>query len=375
MRASCLVVILVLLSAALAHAGDADFEARGFEKKEISVLKGLGVSSIEDITFVRTDDIMKVASMTVVAQRRLDEKVKAVTAVEIINKTDITGICDEMRNNRMNPDVQVAGAAALVKQIQKYKHSTYRIEMIAKAPEGAVFSLVRAMEIHFEIPEVVEHTCHGLNMLAFTDNTKSKIGQAGGVDAIIVALTRHGSNAKIMQHALRLLAKVVFNDNIKKALATEDNIRTILDIINNHQNVFGMLDEACMALWQITTPSQYCLHMAAQRGYLDAVETILNLGGQTALATKDIETGATALHTAALNGKQEVVKALLAYPGGEQLIYEIDKEHLATPLHMAAATGKLAIVGLLMEKGGDRAANAIEGHVSSASCLCTLPFV
>jgi len=372
MRSARIAAGLVLLCVALAAAEKPDFEGMGFEKKEVTVLQGMGVQTAEDVSYIKAEDIAKVSSLSVVGMRRLEEKVNGVRAIEMINKTDITGICVEMAANRMNARVQAAGAAALVKLISKYRHSTYRIEQIAKAPEGAVFALARAMEIHFEVPEVVEHVIHGLNLLAFTDNTKSKIGQAGGVDAIIVALSRHGDKAKLMQHALRLIAKVVFNDNIKKALGTEDNIKTILNLINKHELVPGMLDEACMALWQITSPSQYCLHMAAKRGYIDAVNSIIKIGGTNALLTKDIETGDTALHVAALHGQTEVVRSLIDAPGGIELMYEMNKEHRATALHMAAATGKKDIVAILLEKGGDRLAMSMEGHDGKTPFLVAL---
>eukprot|EP00284_Hemiselmis_tepida_P019012 CAMPEP_0174916214 /NCGR_PEP_ID=MMETSP1355-20121228/1656_1 /TAXON_ID=464990 /ORGANISM="Hemiselmis tepida, Strain CCMP443" /LENGTH=472 /DNA_ID=CAMNT_0016161191 /DNA_START=25 /DNA_END=1443 /DNA_ORIENTATION=- len=377
MRGSACVFLVALAAlAGVCQAGGVDFEKLGFDKKEGAALKGLGVTSVDDITYLHDSDIAKLSDMTTVAMRRLEFKVRGVRAIQYINVTDITGICAEMAANRHNRDVQIAGAKALVRKILQFKHSTYRMEQIAKAPEGAVFSLVRAMEIHFDEPEVVEATVHGLHLLAFTDNTKSKIGQSGGVDAVIMALTRHGSHPQLMQYALRLLTKVVFNDNIKKSLGTEENIRTILKSINDHKFNPLYLDEACLALWSITTPSQYCLHLAAKMGFVDVVESILTVGGEKAATTKQQDSGATALHVAALHGKADVAKAIITYlegrPGGAMdMMQAVDEEFRATALHMAAATGKKEVVAMLIAKE-ERLADVIEGFTGKTPLMVAI---
>uniref|UniRef100_A0A6U4WJM1 Uncharacterized protein n=1 Tax=Hemiselmis andersenii TaxID=464988 RepID=A0A6U4WJM1_HEMAN len=375
--ATCCVLLLLSLAGLCRAAAGIDFDKLGFDKKEGAALKWLGVTSVDDITYLQSADLAKLTDMTAVAMRRLEYKVRGIRAVQVINSTDITGICAEMAANRHNRDVAVAGAKALVRQILRYKHSTYRIEQIAKAPEGAVFTLVRAMEIHFDEPDVVEATVHGLHLLAFTDNTKSKIGQSGGVDAVIIALTRHGDQPTLMQYALRLLAKVVFNENIKKSLGTDANIDTILKSINLHKYNPTYLDEACMALWSITSPSQYCLHLAAQRGMVDVVKSILEVGGEKAASTKAQDTGKTALHVAALHGKTEVVETLIKFWEGTQegsgpMLEQIDEEFRATALHMAAATGKKDVVALLIAKGGERLIDAIEGFTAKTPFMVAI---
>jgi len=368
---ACSVLLVLVAGIAAANAKSLDYDKLGFDKKEAAALKSLGVTSVEDMTYLLPADLEKLSDMNTVAMRKLQTKVRGAASVHMIGTTDITGICAEMAANRHDRAVQVAGAKALVDKILQYRHSTYRIEQIAKAPDGAVFALVRAMEIHFESADVVEATVHGLHLLAFNDNTKSRIGQSGGVDAVIMALTKHGDKPQLMQYALRLLSKVVFNENIKKSLATEANLETILNSIVLHNMEPSYLDEACMALWSITTPAQYCLHMAAQRGMKDVVNAIIAVGGIDAVRTVEPESERTALHVAALHGQREIVEILIK-AGDAQFVEAMDKEFRATAFHMAAATGKKDVVATLVEKGGEHLATVMEGHTGKTPFLVAI---
>ena len=88
------------------------------------------------------------------------------------------------------------------------------------------------------------------------------------------------------------------------------------------------------------------LHWASQKGQLEAVELMLQLGANA--ATKD-HSGQTALHWAASKGCAAVSKVLLA---GGASISAADK-HANTPLHIASQSGHLSLVRLLLEEGAN----------------------
>jgi ankyrin repeat protein len=89
------------------------------------------------------------------------------------------------------------------------------------------------------------------------------------------------------------------------------------------------------------------LHVAAERGYVDAVKALLSGGADIrAKATK----GWTALHLAAQNGHGEVVARLLEH--------DVDINAQGgrvgqTPLYNAAFRGHDHIIKLLLDKGAD----------------------
>jgi ankyrin repeat protein len=90
------------------------------------------------------------------------------------------------------------------------------------------------------------------------------------------------------------------------------------------------------------------LHVAAEKGYLDLLERLIEKGALIDLP--DTILGATSLHCAALKGHLKVVKKLIDY----QAKIDVQDAHKRTALCSAAEIGFLDIVELLIKSGASR---------------------
>ena len=124
-----------------------------------------------------------------------------------------------------------------------------------------------------------------------------------------------------------------------------------------------------------TEPPPSPLHLAAQRGDIEAVKQLLD--SALALPTDADHQQITALHWAAINGHL-ALSALLIARGA--LVDAFGGQLLATPLMWAARNGRVQIVHLLLKHGADpalvdsQAFNTLHlaTHSSSALTLCYL---
>ncbi|CAK9098923.1 Ankyrin-3 (ANK-3) (Ankyrin-G) [Durusdinium trenchii] len=146
----------------------------------------------------------------------------------------------------------------------------------------------------------------------------------------------------------------------------------------------------------VTQFGETALHLACQKGYLDLVQTLLDVGADPGRSTI---CGDSPLHLAALEGHAEVVKLLLeagaqkdslTSNGGTALHLAAWKGHRGvvdlllktgidvnkaknggdTALHMAAWSGHLEVVRLLLECGANT--DQVEGGGKTAAQLAAL---
>jgi hypothetical protein len=231
-----------------------NLESLGFSSKEADLLKTLGVQGMEDLEFLRQEDLSSAAQFSVVEMRRLQYKVGKINAIGRIKRMDSEGIVQEMKQYRLDKEVQTEGGKALARRIQQAMKSSTKLEKIGR-DDGATDALTRAIDIHDEDGEVVANAVNGMSMLAMTEESKITIGAEGGLDAVLVALKTHRDNVKVMLPAMKLLARISINDKIKKIIATEEIMTVILSSIPTHRNESEFTDMACLALWHMTSAS------------------------------------------------------------------------------------------------------------------------
>ena len=95
------------------------------------------------------------------------------------------------------------------------------------------------------------------------------------------------------------------------------------------------------------------LHAAAARGHLAVVEVLLDFGANRNILTKDTRRR-TALHLAAVNGRTEIIRALLEYRPSLQAVDANIQDDLGnTPLHEAAIFGSQSMIDALVDYGVD----------------------
>jgi ankyrin repeat protein len=90
---------------------------------------------------------------------------------------------------------------------------------------------------------------------------------------------------------------------------------------------------------EVTSKGNTLLHIAAQKGYKEVIEALINICSKTIqdklnsfINAQTAVKGTTALHAAVKNGHQEVVELLLSYP---QLRVNIKNNDGETPLDLA----------------------------------------
>ncbi|KXZ43634.1 hypothetical protein GPECTOR_84g310 [Gonium pectorale] len=115
------------------------------------------------------------------------------------------------------------------------------------------------------------------------------------------------------------------------------------------------------------------LHIAAENGHVEVVAALLQAGANKEAAA---ETGATALYIAAENGHEEVVRVLLQAGANKDAADETG----ATPLHIAAQNGHVEAIAALLQAGANKDAAdetgatplhiaAQDGHVEAVAAL------
>ena len=104
--------------------------------------------------------------------------------------------------------------------------------------------------------------------------------------------------------------------------------------------------------------------MAAHDGPEATVRLLIEAGGEELLLLTETD-GYTAMHTAALEGRVEVVRLLIETRGGPRLLFLTDMNG-DSPLHVAACNGHVDVSRLLVERGGKRLLTAkdINGHTA-----------
>lgn len=115
----------------------------------------------------------------------------------------------------------------------------------------------------------------------------------------------------------------------------------------------------------VTQFGETALHLACQKGYLDLVQTLLDVGADPGRSTI---CGDSPLHLAALEGHAEVVKLLLEAGAQKDSL----TSNGGTALHLAAWKGHRGVVDLLLKTGID--VNKAKNGGDTASLLKTMNF-
>lgn len=95
------------------------------------------------------------------------------------------------------------------------------------------------------------------------------------------------------------------------------------------------------------------LHLACQRGNIDAVEILLNSANIDVTVADDNKD--TPLHEAALNGFTKIVKLILDKMKSDGIVsLDLPNDEYHTPLHLACREGHTEVVKLILQYGFDQ---------------------
>jgi hypothetical protein len=101
--------------------------------------------------------------------------------------------CAAMKNLAVNPDNQVAVAAA-----------------------GGIVAVVAAMQAHKRSAGVQEMACRALrNLAANNDNNEDAISAAGGIEALTTAMETHQARALLQEYACAALLNLACNASLR----------------------------------------------------------------------------------------------------------------------------------------------------------------
>mmetsp|Transcript_36900 Transcript_36900/g.90819 ORF Transcript_36900/g.90819 Transcript_36900/m.90819 type:complete len:465 (+) Transcript_36900:38-1432(+) len=363
-RIGCTALVLGLVAlAGGASAAGTGLKELGFEPKEIKALEGLGVAGADDLAILKEADYDKITGLGVVELRKLEKKARAAGAIWRIQRLDAHGVSMEMAEHRLERNVMLEGAKAYNALLARSSRSPTKIEKMGKE-DGVTFGVSRVVDMYPGDAELVAYATAAMAKLATTDESKIMIGALGGMDAVVNALVHHYNNSDVMIPAMELLAKISSNEKIKNVAGKEDAFQAILKSIPMHyETKDSYVEVACLALWQLTTPHQYCLHMAAHRGMVEEAKALIKAGlDQEVMFVKDEQSLYTPLHVAVSAEKVDVVRMMLKFVDSPALL--VEKEKIGwTVLHIAAALGNTQILTMLLKKGGDalmRVVDAVE---------------
>ncbi|XP_028414471.1 transient receptor potential cation channel subfamily A member 1 homolog isoform X2 [Dendronephthya gigantea] len=157
--------------------------------------------------------------------------------------------------------------------------------------------------------------------------------------ALLVAVAQ--GNKEATDALLRRDANIRVVDSSDKTaiyIAAEENCLEILELLMHHHKAKRLLEESDK---YGNTP----LHIAAKKGFINAVRQLLNEGADIDAVNLDEQ---TPLHMAAKSGKENIVKELISNDG--TIINDEDADS-NTALHLAATNGHHRVIEALLDKG------------------------
>ncbi|XP_065334532.1 uncharacterized protein LOC135935876 [Cloeon dipterum] len=274
----------------------------------------------------------------------------------LLQKSDIN-----MTDERGKTALHCAAERGYLERVQELVNAGANIQAVDENGWNAFHfacSSVRYFDDDDEMNEIHDITVQIIQKLHSTDSQLAKEKTGRGQTGLHIHLKFSYCSVKVT----RFLVEEIGVD----VKAKDNNGCTALRIaVNEAKDSVDYLMEKDIDLEVKTKRGRTCLHFAAERGDLDALQTWIELGGDFNVVD---EKGMTALHIAAENGHLQFVKKFLVCATeevqnqdlGEGCVGSKLKERLnrcdnegRTALQLAAESGNVDLVKLLLENNAD----------------------